>query len=226
MLLLLGAGIWQIRRNQLAARAREQAFLNQKAKAEPAIAAVLPAVPPPPSAAQYIDVASQFLLSRDRNPTVVVDVVAPKPPPPFPRFYGAMDFGDGVRVVLAEKAGAPQKSYKIGDTIGDLKIVAVSRAGIDFEWDGKKLSAAMSELRDAAPVVQEAVPQTPAAQPQAAGPVTIVGGSPAKPGVDIAADTKACQAGDTSPPGSVQDGYRKVVTPSPFGGSCRWERIK
>lgn len=191
MLALLVAAVWQIRKNYLSGQAREQAFLNQKAKAEPTI------------------------------------VAAPKVPPPFPRFYGAMDFGDGVRVVLSEKSGAQQKSYKIGDSIGDFKIIAVSRAGIDFEWDGKTLSASMADLRDATPVVQEPTPQAATAQTQArSGPVAIVGGSPTKPGIDIAADTKACQPGDTSPAGSVQDGYRKVVTQSPFGGSCRWERIR
>lgn len=227
MLALLVAGVWQVRKNYLNGQAREQAFLNQKAKAEPAMVAAVPPPPAPSAAAQYIDVASQLLLSKDRNPNVVVEVAAPKVPPPFPRFYGAMDFGDGVRVVLSEKSGAPQKSYKIGDSIGDFKIRAVSRAGIDFEWDGKTLSASMADLRDAAPVIQEPTPQAAAPQTETrSGPVAIVGGSPTRPGIDIAADTKACQPGDTSPSGSVQDGYRKVVTQSPFGGSCRWERIR
>ena len=137
MLALIVAGLWQIRRNWLAADLREQAFLNIRAKAEAAVAPSIPPPQPPVNGAQYLEVASQLLLSKDRNPTVVVEVAAPKIPPPFPRFYGAMDFGDGLSVVLAEKGGAPQKSYKIGDTIGDFKILAVSRAGIDFEWDGK-----------------------------------------------------------------------------------------
>lgn len=227
MLALIVAGLWQIRRNWLAADLREQAFLNIRAKAEAAVAPSIPPPQPPVNGAQYLEVASQLLLSKDRNPTVVVEVAAPKIPPPFPRFYGAMDFGDGLSVVLAEKAGAPQKSYKIGDTIGDFKIVAVSRAGIDFEWDGKKLSASMSDLRDAPPIVQETTSQaTTSSAPPPASPVTIVGGSPSKPGVDIASDTKGCQAGDTSPAGSVQDGYRKVMNQTPFGSACRWERIK
>jgi hypothetical protein len=38
--------------------------------------------------------------------------------------------------------------------------------------------------------------------------------------------TRACVPGDTTPPGTVQDGLRKVVSKTPFGESCRWEPAK
>jgi hypothetical protein len=32
--------------------------------------------------------------------------------------------------------------------------------------------------------------------------------------------------GDTTPAGTVRDGYRKLVTQTPFGNACRWELVK
>ena len=49
---------------------------------------------------------------------------------------------------------------------------------------------------------------------------------PAPPGVDIGAGLHACQPGDTSPPGTIAQGMRKLVTKTPFGDTCRWELLK
>jgi hypothetical protein len=231
LVLLIAAGVWQIRQSWLIARARERAVL-QHTTPQPAPPPVLiPQPDPPATGAQYVEVANAVLLARDRNPEVVIDVVVPKPPPPFPRFYGAMDLGDGLAVVLAEKSGGRQRSYRLGEKIGDFTLVSVSRSNIVFEWEGKELSAKVSDMIDRAPAAEAAAAPAPAQAPPAAAPpkaapTTVLGGSPTKPGADIGTDIKGCQAGDTSPAGSVQDGYKKVVTLTPFGNSCRWELVK
>ena len=46
-----------------------------------------------------------------------------------------------------------------------------------------------------------------------------------KPGVDVGEGLKGCQVGDSTPAGAVVDGYRKVIAQTPFGGSCRWEKV-
>jgi hypothetical protein len=226
LLVLLVAGSVEIHRGWVASEARKKALFAQTSSVTAPPAPAIGPAPPPLNAAPYLEVASQLLLSKDRNPTVVVEVEAPKVPPPYPRFYGAMDLGDGVRVVLSEKPGSSQKSYKIGDSIGPFRILAVSRAGIDFEWEGQRLVAKMAELKDATPAIQEAPPPSPAAETPRQASVTVIGGNPTKPGVDIGEDKKGCQAGDASPAGTVTDGYRKVVVQSPFGGSCWWERVR
>jgi hypothetical protein len=38
----------------------------------------------------------------------------------------------------------------------------------------------------------------------------------------ISPPVKNCQAGDTSPAGTVVDGYKKVIEQTPFGRACRW----
>jgi mannose-6-phosphate isomerase-like protein (cupin superfamily) len=47
----------------------------------------------------------------------------------------------------------------------------------------------------------------------------------ARPGADLGDGYRSCLAGDNSPSGSVVDGYRKVMSTSPFGVSCGWEKI-
>jgi hypothetical protein len=67
-------------------------------------------------------------------------------------------------------------------------------------------------------------------KPEAA-PETVTTGSPgdqktARPGVDVGDGYRSCVAGDNSPSGTMVDGYRKVMTTSPFGVSCGWEKIQ
>ncbi len=45
-----------------------------------------------------------------------------------------------------------------------------------------------------------------------------------QPTMGVALDdrTKACVPGDTSPAGTVLNGYTKVIEATPFGNACRW----
>jgi hypothetical protein len=37
---------------------------------------------------------------------------------------------------------------------------------------------------------------------------------------------RTCLRGDDSPEGTVTDGFRKVVAPTPMGQSCHWEKVQ
>ena len=43
------------------------------------------------------------------------------------------------------------------------------------------------------------------------------------PGVDIGGGRKGCIAGDSSPTGTIVDGYKKVSYAYAFGPICYWE---
>lgn len=43
------------------------------------------------------------------------------------------------------------------------------------------------------------------------------------PGID---NYRSCLKGDDSPEGTVTDGFRKVVAPTPVGVSCHWEKVE
>lgn len=188
--------------------------------------------------ANYLDIATRLLFSRDRSP-VVEPPPPPAPPqiPPFPLAYGVLMIGDPPTVMLSEAKGKPQKGYRPGDKVGEFKIVAVTGADVTFEWQGKNFTKTLGELADkeaskllAAAPVQQVAENAPAAAPAAAAAVTSLGGGSSAekqgPGQVVTPTMKQCQPGDTTPDGTIVDGYRKINTATPFGFQCRWEKVQ
>jgi hypothetical protein len=217
----------QLRHERRRAHAREQALVHSSAKPNSAGAlAPLPKVQPL-AATSYADVAAKNLFSKDRNPNVILDPVAPppeKPVPPFPVARGVMLWG-GVppTIVLADKAGGQQRGYHPGERIGEWKVASIDNSFVVFEWNGKQFKKRIDELLDRTPLTMaEAPPQ--AGEPKAAQPVAAnaAGG----PGIDTGQGLKGCVAGDKTPSGTVVDGYKKVVSQTPFGNACQWEQVK
>lgn len=236
LLALIGLAGWQLRVQYLERLRRQAEFLKAPAPAAPPPVVLLPPPPGQVSAINYLKVAAELPFSRDRNPTVVIEAAPPKPMPALPRYYGMMNFGTP-RVILAPAPGQPQKSYSVGDTIGEFRLATIAQSGLVFEWDGKQVPAAYAEIQDMSSNAPPEPPSAPSApsgpsQPQPASGVkavssvaTVSSAELSRPGADTGAGIKACQPGDTSPAGAVVDGYRKLVTQTPFGKSCRWEKI-
>jgi hypothetical protein len=126
--------------------------------------------------------------------------------------------------------------------VGPFKLVSVNSKDIVFEWDGERVARKLSEI--AARVGDGNATQVQGGYVTTAGSTAGMGGTstapsssappPAAsgsfqqggPGADIGAGFRACQVGDTSPTGTVVNGYRKVVVELPFGRSCRWEAAR
>jgi hypothetical protein len=234
MLLLAGLLFWQLRREWMVSHARDLALLNGTPAAArvPGLAALdkVDAV----TAADFADVATQNLFTRDRNPNVIVDPPPPppvKPQPPFPVAHGVM-LWDGVppTIVLSEKAGGTQKGYHPGDVIGPWKVLSVDSSYAAFEWDGKEFKKRIDELIDRTPIAEVAPPPAAniAAKPVAPAPAaqSLSTASHNGPGQDVGAGFKACFPDDKSPDGTVVDGMKKFVTATPFGNACHWESAK
>lgn len=232
-LLLLG-GIYlcasMLRDGWDAAAIREQSLLRQSVPVAPP--PVVPALPPvtPSTAASYLQVAQQFLFAKDRNPTVIYDPPPPPPPPPpmpaLPLAYGMMNLGAGPTVILSEKPGAQHRGYRIGERIGEFTIAAINGQEITFDWGGKLVTKKLEEILDKKARDTAPAETTAAAKPATPAAVTTLAPVKAGPGVELGQSSRACVQGDASPPGTVQDGFRKVVTKTPFGDSCRWEAVK
>jgi hypothetical protein len=221
--------VWRLRVGWQEARVRESAVLG-RAPATPKPAA-LPASPPPQGVtpATFLQVAENLLFSKDRNPTVIIDVVPPKVMPPLPVLYGVLLFTNPPTAILSPKPDAPNRGYRPGDTIGDFKLLAVNNRLIEFEWDGKKVVRTLDEIRakGAAPAAVAEMP-APVAQEQKASTLiaTPAAATASGPGLDIGGGIRACTPGDAAAPGTVSGGYRKVVSETPFGKVCRWEQVK
>jgi hypothetical protein len=210
-------------------REREEILLGQMVpKVPPPVIPPLPGVTPV-TAVNYLGVAEQLVMSRDRNPTVILDPPpAPPPPKPMPSLplaYGVIDLGTGPSVILSERSGSPQRGYRVGEQIGEFKLLAVNSQEILFEWDGKQVRRKMEEVIDKnAKTVEPPPAQRAASTPKTNAPTTV--GAKAGPGIELGPTTKSCVPNDKTPAGTVQDGYRKVVMKTPFGESCRWEAVK
>lgn len=234
---VLAAGGVELRRRWLEAEKERQKALAVKPVAAVAPATAAPVAPSGSvSPAQYFEVAEKFLFSKDRNPMVVVEEKAPPPPPPpmpdLPNVYGVMNLGLGPMVFMSVGA-APQQSYKVGDTIGEFQLTAASSKELTFTWKDKTVTKSLDEL------VSRSKPAAPAAQASAAAPAApgrpdFTPAAPIKvpenvkpaPGADIGGERRGCLPGDSSPAGTVVDGYKKVSYQYAFGPICYWERAR
>jgi hypothetical protein len=235
LLLVMGALLAvQVRREWLAAKTREKAFLDRKMKPTPPQPLAPFAKPAPLAAATYALVAEKNLFSKDRNSNVILDPVIPPPPkpvPPFPLARGVM-LWDGVppTVVMSDKPGAPQKGYHPGDTVGEWQLVSVDNQYVVLEWDGKEFKKRLDELLDKTALMtaeapaQQGAPNAPAALTPVAQPLSTK--TPDGKGPDMGGGYRGCVAGDTTPPGTIVDGLRKMVNATPFGSVCRWEPVQ
>jgi hypothetical protein len=223
----ISVAAWRLRDDWVGARDRDRAILQARVKPQPP-APVVPGAPARPVAATtYATIAEKMLFSKDRNPSVVIEVAPPpkpKPMPSMPVLYGVMNLADGTTAIMGEKAGAEHQGVRPGDKVGEFTLVAVNNDEITLEWDGKDVTKRLDELIDrSAPPQAPSTPSTPQRTQQSTpAPVRQ---APAEPGVDVGNRIKACQPGDSSPAGTISGGLRKIVTPTPFGDSCRWEPL-
>ena len=217
-----------LRQEWLAEKAREAAELNKAVKPGPpppwTPLAVAPAVAP----AGYASIAEQTLFDRSRNPNVVIETPPPPPPkpmPPLPLYHGQMNIGTGPMASLSEKPNSAGVFLHPGETIGPFKLVDVNSNEITLEWEGKTIHKNVDELLDRSAPQQASASAAPPQQAAAPPPPPAAAKSATGPGADTGAGFKRCEANDSTPPGTVVDGYRKVVSPTPFGEACRWDPV-
>lgn len=223
--------VWQGRVKWEDAQAERHANLNVPVKHVTPPPMVPAQRPEAVQSAKYADVATKDLFSKDRNPNVVVDppkAEDAKVMPPLPVVYAVVGLPSGLKAIMAERSGAPSKSVHAGDEIGEFKILALDLRKIKLEWNGKEIDKDVDDLADhsggAAASTASAVTQTGpavAAPPAASKPATSAALG-AETGTQDA-PSRTCTSGDTSPVGTVVDGYKKTGTATPFGVmNCSW----
>jgi len=195
----------------------------------------------PMTATEYNEVAQKNLFAKDRNPNVILDPPpAPPPPPPpppmpeLPAYYGTMAFsGDPVVVLKLPKSA--QKNYHAGDKVGPFQLVSFNREKVVFEWNGKTVERKPEELKEKEQAPPEAAappPQAPLASGNNGGSARSIGGATSDAakvsevlGADNGNNVRQCTKGDTSPAGTIIDGYKKRITTNMFGETCMWEKV-
>jgi len=232
LLALVAYAGWQVRQAHMRAKAREAAMLGRKVKPDPAPPFTPLAAQKPVIAGGYAEVAQQDLFHPSRNPTVVVEVApppAPPPPPPMPPlpvYHGQMNIG-GYTVFLSKTATSEHEAIHPGEKIGQFTLVDVNMDEIEFEWDGKSVRRRLDALVDRSnqPPPQASGAGQAARSDPAPAPPPPVAQSALGPGADTGRGFKICIPNDNTPPGTVVDGFRKTIYPSPFGDMCRWDQV-
>jgi hypothetical protein len=221
---LVYAGV-RIRGEWRAAKARERAtWLAKTPPVAPPQLAPLPQTPPVlPSG--YLNIADKMLFDKSRDSKVVVEPPPPPPPPPpvppMPVYHGQMNLGGGPIVFLSAPGDAGKQSVRIGDKIGPFTLLDANTAELTFGWDGRTIRKTTDELLDHS--IPAPGPALAAIEPVAPAPT--MPKTPTGPGADMGDDSGRafCKPNDSTPPGEVVNGLRKVNRPTPFGAACWWE---
>jgi hypothetical protein len=234
----LGAVIWMGAAQWRQSETQRRAIATATPKLTPVPP---PAAPPPaePTAVVYADVAEKNLFSKDRNPNVVIEQkpVEEKKMPPLPSLYGVMGMPSGAQALMSENRGDSGHPVRAGETIGEFKVLALDTQNITFGWNGKEISRKVDDLidRSGPPAGQgPAVAAAPAARANTPAPAPP---PPAAPSVHTARHGSIqvgtsqepaynCFGDDNSPAGTVDEGFRKTVLPSPFGSLCKWVAVR
>ncbi len=234
LIALVAAIAWRVRAEWMTQQAREQGIRTARVVPPTVTPAPIPAPPSPVTAGTYSDIASRMLFSKERNPTVIIDMPPPPPPkpmPPLPLLHGVLGLPSGMVALMSPDAKSPGKPIKVGEKIGEFELAGLTQDEISLKWEDKTVTRSVSEMiyqgLEKAPATG-APQQLASAAPPPAATLPPPSGS-GKPGGDVGGTSdgfKMCTAGDTSPAGTVADGYRKVLTATPFGNSCHWEPAK
>jgi hypothetical protein len=219
---------FQLRSQWRAAKDREAATLpGPPVKPPPVMPYVKAPVGDPVLAVGYNPIVQKDLFDPSRNPNVEVAPPPPPPPPPpmpaLPRYHGQMNL-DGITAILSETPNSPQTSVKLGESIGQFKLVDVSTQEIVFQWSatGEMARKSLGELMERGRPSNEPVAS---ASTQAPPPPAPVIKTPQGPGELAPQGFRVCNSNDSTPDGAVVDGFRKVSYATPFGPACRWDPL-
>src|SRR5208282_648187 len=151
---------------------------------------------------------------------------------------GSMNVGNGPIALMVDGAaqpGTPAHPVRLGETIGEYKLVKVGDTFAMVEYEGQeKRVEVQSSPHQVAGFVPVATAVRPATQQTVAAKTPVVGpGSPARnvsvlpykgvtstgnPDSRSSSDMFGLGVQDNYPAGTVMDGWKKVEHPWPFGG--------
>lgn len=234
LLILLGFGVWELRRQILAAQQRYE-ILNPAGGDKDVPPYPAPGRAAPVRPVEYMPVVEHMLFAKDRNPIVVVEEPAPAAPvkkPPLPYLAGVMDLGAGPIAMMAADSKKSPAPVAVGEKIGEYKFAGAGFDKIILEWNGEKIEIAQAELtgvstepetrnsgaRSRAPAPPKTASATPLAGSVGSPDPKIGKEIPGRPGVFLPGP------GDNSPHGTEHNGFVKTVRRTPFGTQSWWEK--
>ena len=159
----------------------------------------------------------------------------PQPPqeeakaPKLPLLFGTMNLGKGRFALMApgDQPSAASKRVLPGEDIGGYKLVSIGTSNVVLEWQEKKITLDIFESARRPPgSVERTVNARVAPGPRAGAAPNP--GTPGTPGFARGASPPSPVLGPPGAPpdapfGTVIDGRRKVLVPTPFGALVQWQ---
>jgi hypothetical protein len=238
LVVLLAAGLVELRRQIHVARDRYSIFDEASAAASATfpVSGEAGAVRP----VDHMPIVERLLFSADRNPIVEVEapVIEVVKRPELPMLVGLMDFGKGPIALMTAEGDAAAKPVSIGEKVGEYVFRAATAERITLEWQGQTFDLLHSELANRpaakakAPVRETRAPATR----RPVGAATASAAADASPkqstslggkyniGRQIREGSHAADPKDSSPAGTVYQGYVKRERRTPFGTQAWWEK--
>ena len=191
----------------------------------------LPSTTQPVAVINYSTIVDKYLFAQDRN-----NVIPPETPPaerakplaPKPLLMGIMDLGEEQFAWLVSSDPKEDKDYrkiKVGENLGDYKLVKILDQKVMMDAAGEEVEVRLNEpskvvARDAG---------SAATGSSDSHRVTSIGGTPSAPShsdSSPAAASSGQHRPEDVPEGTIVNGRKKVVVPSPFGPMTSWVEVK
>ncbi len=175
----------------------------------------------------YSSIVDQHLFNLERNNAIPVDPQAtaePKVLAPKPILMGTMGLAGSTYALMVSGSGGDSTLYrrlKIGEQLDGYTLVKVLHDKVVMNADGKELDVSIADQ------------PRQRSQQSAPGGTSSAGSGSKVSAVGSAADARATAPSDApqvppgdAPDGTVFNGRRKRIVPSPFGPTIVWEDVK
>jgi hypothetical protein len=228
--LLLGAVLVQVwyLRNQWHEFQVQHLVLQQNARAESKPNA--PAAPAKPAeVANYTAIVENLLFAPERNPVIPVETTATATPlAPKPVLMGTVSLdGDEYALMISAdpKDSKEYRRLKVGESLGGYTLVKILDQKVAMNAAGTNVEIRLNEPSRL--VARDVGPQATTAATGGAN-VTTVGGTGTPPQGSTAVASPNAQGVPPGgiPVGTIIQGRRKTLVPSPFGPMEAWVDVK
>jgi hypothetical protein len=182
----------------------------------------------------YSAIVDNDLFSADRTSVVPPEAPAEtaKAPPPKPILVGTMQLDDDQFALMisdSQKENANYKQLKVGDVLDGYTLVSILDQKVMMKADGRDVEVRLSVNEPSKLVARESQPPGPPAKAGSVGQVMSIGSATAvAPGATAGGGTVTNRPLPKGyiPEGTIVNGRRKKLVPSPFGMMETWEEIK
>ncbi|MEW5975198.1 MAG: hypothetical protein AB1898_05255 [Acidobacteriota bacterium] len=181
-----------------------------------------PAGDGPVQVPNYSAIVDNHLFTVDRNNIIPAEVPVEAPLAPKPILMGTMGIGEDQFALMVSEAPKASKEYrkiKVGESLDGYTLVRFLDQKVIMKAGGQEIEV---RLNEPSKMVAREVGVAP--QPGASQKVTTVateGSSGA-----AAVNRPSAPSPTSVPVGTVVNGYRKKMVPSPFGPMEAWEAVK